>query len=511
MLYVDKTEALFNLVSRSTINFLARPRRFGKSLLCSTLEYFYKGRRDLFKDLWIDKNTERLGLKWAEYPVIHLDMSGYKTLTKADFINDLKSDLQETAKSYELELEFHTETALFHNLIEKLVEKYKKRVVILIDEYDAPIVRNLGRELEIKSNLIEEFRVILQNFYSVLKASDRYIHFLFLTGVSKFSKMGIFSGLNNLYDLSQDAKYASLLGYTQAELETNFADYLNHLANQFDAPTPAILGAIREWYNGYRFTRADISVYNPFSTLALFQRYEFENYWFESGGTSSLMNLLVKKQYAVKNLNLIERRSDIFQGFDIERIEVENLLYFSGYLTIKDVKRLSFTESVYTLAYPNLEVQRSFIRRFLVRITDGQYHDDLSKKLYQNLIAEDSEALKKNLQNFIRNVPYVLHQDKEVFYQSMLYALFILTGFDVAVEEYTNIGRIDILCKLPNQIYIFELKLNQTAGAALAQIKHKEYYAKYLSLYPNRQVHIVGLNIDTAINNINELKVERLK
>lgn len=512
MLYVDKTKAMFNLISRSTINFLARPRRFGKSLLCSTLKHFYKGERALFKDLWIDENTAVLGLKWEEYPVLHLDMSTYKNTSGKDFLGELNRDLLRVTKDYELSVSWSSgNEGYVRTLLRKLAHDYKKGVVVLIDEYDAPIVQNLGKELETKSTLIEDLRHVLQTFYSMLKASDEYIHFLLLTGVSKFSKMNVFSGLNNLNDISHDIEYADLLGYTQAELETNFSDYLKDCANYFKIDPEELLNEIKYWYNGYQFSDLDVKVYNPFSTLSFFEKRKFRNYWFETGGTSSLTNLLLKKQYAFKNLALVEREADVFQGFDIEHMEVENLLYFSGYLTIKRVERRSLTDYLYTLSFPNVEVQKSFAERFLVQTTEANYTSKIANGLHKNLVQGDMEALKQNLQDFIRIIPYVLHRGKEVFYQSMLYALFLVTGFNISAEEYTNIGRIDLLCKLPKQIYIFELKLNQSAQAALEQIKAKEYYAKYLTLYPDKAIYLVGINIKTQLNNIDELAVEQIR
>ena len=518
MLYVDKTAYIYHLISDVSSAFLARPRRFGKSLLCSTLQYLFEGKRELFKGLWLDRQTEQLGFKWDSQPVIHLDMSIGSVDTVPDFTAAVVFQLEKYAEQYGIiNLTASNTPLLFHKLIVNLAEETGKRVVVLIDEYDAPIVKRINRP----KRELEAFKTFLRDFYGVLKGSNANLDFLLLTGITKFTKLSVFSALNNLQDISFQTDYASLLGYSQTELETYFSPHIQSIAHNRQQSKDRVLNDIKHWYNGYRFAKAEahVSVYNPFSTLNYFRNRELNNYWFESGSPKLLMDLVQQQNYDVRNLNLVQCDEDLFMGFEPEAMTVESLFYYTGYLTLTAVRKV-YDSYEYDLGFPNHEVKRSFYLyfiRYALPRGDQYQRVQIIKALRKALETASISGFKTVVRQYFSLLPYSIQTAKgarlvmkEHYYQSLLYALFYLASVRVVAEEWTNVGRADLVCELPGLLYIFELKIDQTAAAGLTQIKGQRYYEKYRGLDSAWKIYIGGLNFNTQERNIDEVVWEEV-
>lgn len=349
-LYIDKTQVIAELLrAPKGIYFLSRPRRFGKSLLISTLEEIFRGNKALFRDLWLDKSD----YAWPAYPVIRLDFSLERARSAAEMTEIIGVYLQEIASQYQIELEETNYQRQFRRLIQQMAEQSEqKQVVILVDEYDYPIIDNIENAAE-----AERIRDVLKGFYTVVKALDSHVRFLFLTGVTKFSRVGIFSGLNNLTDLSLDARFAALPGITRAEIATNLSEYIGTFAHQQGQSVEEIWAKLERWYNGFRFSKSPVTVYNPFSLIQLFTVQDFRNYWFETGTPTFLIKLIKARNFALSQLDELQLEEIAFTSYEIERLEILPLLFQTGYLTIKDYDP---QRNVYTLGYPNYEVENSF-------------------------------------------------------------------------------------------------------------------------------------------------------
>lgn len=349
-LYIDKTQVIAELLrAPKGIYFLSRPRRFGKSLLISTLEEIFRGNKALFRDLWLDKSD----YAWPAYPVIRLDFSLERARSAAEMTEIIGVYLQEIASQYQIELEETNYQRQFRRLIQQMAEQSEqKQVVILVDEYDYPIIDNIENGAE-----AERIRDVLKGFYTVVKALDSHVRFLFLTGVTKFSRVGIFSGLNNLTDLSLDARFAALPGITRAEIATNLSEYIGTFAHQQGQSVEEIWAKLERWYNGFRFSKSPVTVYNPFSLIQLFTVQDFRNYWFETGTPTFLIKLIKARNFALSQLDELQLEEIAFTSYEIERLEILPLLFQTGYLTIKDYDP---QRNVYTLGYPNYEVENSF-------------------------------------------------------------------------------------------------------------------------------------------------------
>jgi hypothetical protein len=488
-IYVDKTEYIYKLIRNGKYYFLSRPRRFGKSLLLSTIRYLFEGKKELFKGLYIyDK------WKWEKsYPVIRIS-----------FVKDIRSkeDLKEKMyyelrKNYiwnkeEIPKEIRDESILLEELIMRISEKEKKQVVVLVDEYDKPVLDVIENAKE-----AEKVRMELKAFYAVLKDLDEYIRFVIITGVSKFSKVSLFSGLNQLKDISLDVRYGNICGYTQEELEFYFKEYLEEVN----------LEEVREWYNGYNFLGE--KVYNPFDILLYLDSKSFKNYWYETGKTEFLFKLLKKKDYKLPFLNKEYYTNEILEKFDIEYIRIEALMYQTGYLTIKEVKKIE-EEEVYVLDYPNKEVRQSFNRELLYYIT-GEYQSDRISKLKMAFIKEDMEEIRNQVEVFMNTISYEILKNEYV-YQAAIYGLMYSMGYIVIIEDSTSRGRIDITI-LINRItaYIIEFKVierEEEKGKAIKQIEEKEYYKKYLNY---EKVYIVGVEFDKTKKQMVNFEYKQVK
>jgi len=489
-LYIDKTKLALDLIENYKYSFLSRPRRFGKSLFLDTLHNIFDGNKELFKgldiyDKWDFKDT---------YPVIKIDWAGdFKTLesTKKVAIKILKHN----QKRLNIQCEDKDEpSSCFEDLIHQAYKKYKKPVVILIDEYDKPILDNLEDPKRALEN-----RDFLRSFYVMMKSNDAYIKFAFLTGISKFSKANIFSGLNNLTDISLKQKYGNICGYTQDNIENEFQEYWDNTD----------LDMVKRWYNGYNFLGN--KVYNPFDILQFIDNENmFENYWWESGNPYFLITILKKQNsFNIPNLENIIVGKELLNSFEIKKLKLEVLLFQAGYLTID--KQIQTPIGVkYKLKVPNIEVQISLNALFLNYLLDDNF-DDKRVELYEILFEANMKEFKNiftSLFSSIANNNYTKNDiaSYEGYYASVFYAYLCACGVDIIAEDVTSLGRIDLTIKLNNNIYIIEFKVDNTD--ALDQIKQKDYINKYLD--KNKTIYLVGINFDKKKKNITQFKWERL-
>jgi hypothetical protein len=489
-LYIDKTEYIYSLIESSGYYFLSRPRRFGKSLLISTLEAIFLGKKELFKGLWIEKETE---YDWQQHPVIRLDFTEIENNNPKVLKKSIIDNLIKIGKSYDIKIEQDKGIKyIFSDLIEKLASKNK--VAVLIDEYDKPIIDNITNVKVAKEN-----RDILKSFYGILKGSDEYLRFVILTGVTKFSRVSIFSDLNNLDDITISKEYSGILGCTENELLTYFSEYIKKLAKEQKQDEETIKKKIAYWYDGYRFSKKDMKVYNPFSLLLLFKHTDFINYWFETGTPTFLINLIKEKNYDLKNLEYERVNEFAFSSYEIEKLEVVPLLFQTGYLTITDYNE---NRRQYNLYYPNYEVKDSFLSYLVASYSNIETAkvDSYLWRCVDSLEENNLEEFFETLQIFFSNINYELHIKSEKYYQTIFYVIFKLIGLKVAAEVSTNIGRIDAVIELEDKVYIFEFKINDSPEKALEQIKNNKYYEKYMNL--NKEIICVGAKFDLDDRNI---------
>jgi len=491
-LYVDKTRFLYELVHPKTgIYFLARPRRFGKSLMLSTLEEIFLGNRELFKGLWIDNSD----YDWSAYPMIRLDFSRHAVKNAETLERVLDYFIAEIAQQHNVTLRGFDYQTRFDNLIQQLAGTGKK-VVILIDEYDKPLIDNLERLPEAKA-----IRETLKNFYTIIKAMDPYLRFVFITGISKFSKVGVFSSLNNLTDLTMNPRFATALGITEQEMTTDFHEHIVEFAHRTGVTREAFIAKVREWYDGFCFVEMCEHVYNPFSTLQLFYQQRFSNYWFETGTPTFLIKLLKEQQFDVEQLSDLHLRELAFNTYELENLSIVPLLFQTGYLTIKAYDAV---RRVYTLSYPNTEVEDAFLTYLLGEFSarDRGLNEDYLWQLIDALETHDLDRFFTILQIFFANIPYNIQLKQEKYYQTIFYLIFTLLGLRVEAEVHTNQGRIDAVVEIADHIFLFEFKLDQSATAALQQIKDNAYAQKYrLKAKP---ITLIGANFDSTQRKVTE-------
>lgn len=480
-LYVDKTEQIAKLLSGSGYYFLSRPRRFGKSLLISTLKELFLGNRELFKGLYIEDKIE-----WETFPVIHLDFakSSYKTLGLEKAIQDR---LEFQASLYEITLEKEDISDQLEELIRKLYTKFDKRVVLLIDEYDKPIIDFLGKD---SIHIAAENREIMKNFYTPIKSLDNSLRFFFLTGVSKFSKVSIFSDLNHLNDLTVDPRFSSLVGYTQKELEYYFDDYIKLLSEKNNLDKQEALETLKQWYNGYSWTGEE-RVYNPFSVMNALQKSNFNNYWFETGTPTFLTKLMAENQYYDMDNTVMDLLT--LGNFNITNIEPITVLFQTGYLTLLE----EIETNVYTLGYPNKEVKNSMLKMLLNSFTHQNegFAIPLVVRMKHAFQKADFDTIFMYLKSLFAKIPYqIFEQHKESYYHSVIFLTFELLGYYADAEVSTSIGRIDAVVRTEKYIFIFEFKVSDTAEKALQQIKDRKYYEKYLSeKEEGKTIYLIGV------------------
>ena len=489
--YVDKTEWVWRMASLETPFFLSRPRRFGKSLLLSTLEAYFKGRKDLFKGLAI----ERLEQDWIEYPVIHLDLNAKKFDTGEDLIRLVDRQLLVYEAIYGSSDADETIDDRLFTLLRLICEQTGKRVVVLVDEYDKPLLQSFDNE-----KLQEEYRLMLKAFYGVLKSADRYLRFVFLTGVTKFSQVSVFSDLNQLNDISMDWQFATLCGITREELATNFVPEIEAFGKKNNWSFVEVVERMERNYDGYHFHQDGVGVFNPFSVLNAFNKLELESYWFQTGTPTYLVDLLKQSDYDLRLLiDGVEVQASAFSEY---RAEIRNplpMIYQSGYLTIKHYDK---EVDLYTLKFPNDEVCYGFLN-FLVPYYTNVSDDETGfhiAKFIRELRSGDIEAFMERLKVFFAGMPYELSENTERHYQAIFYVVFTLMGQFVETEVRSARGRADAVVKTKGFIFVFEFKLNGTAEEALKQIDEKGYLIPYT--LDGRKLVKVGVNFSKEKRNI---------
>ncbi len=469
-LYVDKTRWIYELVRYPKgVYFLSRPRRFGKSLLISTLSEIFAGHRELFRGLWL-YNAD---YPWTPHPVIRVDFSLERVRTAEELSAMLTDYLHEIAEMHGITLRGSRYAQLLRELLRKLAARGK--VVVLIDEYDKPIIDNLENTAEVR-----QIRDVLKGFYIVLKGMDAYLRFVLLTGVSKFSKVGVFSGLNNLQDITMSNRYAAMLGITHQELTRDFAEHIAAFAEELGTERDALIAKIRRWYDGFCFSRACHRVYNPFSLLMLFSHHEFRSYWFETGTPSFLVELIRRdERFDVTRMDDLLVEELAFSTYEVDRLRPLPLLFQTGYLTIKGYE--GGDAQLYRLGYPNREVANAFSQLLLEafgsveREMAGAYLWQLIRALRRTDLPRFFEVLDV----FFANIPYDIHIRQERYYQTIFFLIFKLLGLKVEAEVRTSRGRIDAVVEVAEAVYVFEFKLRDDPEAALAQIEDRRYLDKY--------------------------------
>nr|WP_255350145.1 AAA family ATPase [Marinitoga sp. 1155] len=416
------------------------------------------------------------------------------------FEKSLNNTLDKLYKEYNIIPDIDDVPTKFGNLIEELSKKYKEKTVILIDEYESPILEHINNKEK-----AEEFRAFLREFYKKVKTKDEYIKFVFITGITKFTKTGVFSALNNLNDISLDTDYSQMLGYTQEEIEYYFVEYIEQTAKKFNITKEELLKEMKRYYNGFSFD-GEHYVYNPFSILKFFQKKKFQNYWFESGSPSFLSKYIEDKKVTYEDLVKNTVSSDDFTTREIEDANANIFFTQAGYLTFKGKEMYGFEEK-YILDYPNLEVKNSFSK--LILESNYKPKEEAYERvyeIYEKIEKNDIKGLIEEIKKIISAIPYNLHKKEEKYYHSLIFTIIASAGIDVKAEELTNLGRSDLVIEFDERIYLFEIKVDKSAIDAINQIKEKKYYEKYRG----KEIYIIGININSEKRNIENYIIEKI-
>ena len=516
-LYVDKTKYIAQLVASSRVYFLSRPRRFGKSLFLSTLAAYFRGQKELFKDLYLEKAEEEQAAQenraaWQEYPVLYLDFNTKNYTDEQALVDILNLHLDEWEAHYSIPKTAAAPEDRFRLLTAALFKQTGKQVVILVDEYDKPLLQTMG----VNEALNEQYRNELKAFYSVIKTCDEYIRFAFLTGVTKFSKISIFSDLNNLRDISLEKHYAGICGITQKELEANFQPEIQVLADGQDLTYQETLTALQQWYDGYCFAPAADGMYNPFSLLNAFAKERFGSYWFETGTPTFLVNYLKEAHYFIPDLDgqvvLTESELQTYRAIAQEPFPI---LFQSGYLTIKEYIKEA---RLYRLGFPNDEVRYGFLENLLPAYAVVPF-GETGKSVWQfveDVRKGNVNGFMERMQSLIAGVSYDNFSSKELKlreqnYQIAVYLIFKLMGQFVQTEVHCAMGRADCIVQTTDSIYIFEFKLSGVGNAedALEQIKENAYAAKYKT--DGKKIVLIGTSFSEETRTIQDWKTEVLE
>ena len=498
-LYIDKTEYIYQMThSASSYVFLSRPRRFGKSLLTSTLHSYFSGRKDLFQGLAM----ERLEKEWIEYPVLHFDMSTAKHVDKEQLLQELNLKLSEHESVYGKGEEEINPNQRLMGLIKRAYEQTGRQVVVLIDEYDAPLLDVVHE----KENL-GVLRNIMRNFYSPLKACDPYLKYVFLTGITKFSQLSIFSELNNIKNISMDEPYAAICGITEDEMLTQMKEDVERLAVKLEITPEEVLLKLKENYDGYHFTYPSPDIYNPFSLLNAFADGKFGSYWFGSGTPTYLIKMLEKFGVEPSEIGNNHAEVSAFDAPTETMTDIIPLLYQSGYITIKD-----YDESIdlYTLDIPNKEVRLGLMKSLLPNYVASKTRETTTMVAYlsRDIRNDDMDSALRRLQTFLSTIPYCDNTRYEGHYQQMFYIIFSLLGSFVDVEVRTPRGRVDVVLRTKTTLYVMELKLDKTAGEAMEQINLKNYPERFALC--GLPVVKVAINFDNERCTIGEWKLQTI-
>ncbi len=511
-LYVDKTKYIAELLN-GKVYFLSRPRRFGKSLFLSTLAAYFQGQRELFKGLYLEKAEEELAKQenreaWQQYPVLYLDFARKEYKTKEDLIERLSLNLRSWEKSYGVSKITDSPEEQFAYIIEQIHEIHGKEVVVLIDEYDKPLYESLEDE---ELNAI--YRGMLRGFYSVIKSLDAHIRFAFLTGITKFSKVSVFSGLNNLRDLSLVPDFAGICGITETELEENFAPYIDALSTQLAASREGTIKLLKKEYDGYLFAAKGENVYNPFSLLNVFASKTIDAYWFATGTSSFLVDYLKKAQFYIPDLeDKVRLNASRFDSYRVDMLDSLPILFHAGYLTIKGYDPET---RVYRLGFPNNEVRYGFFENLLAGYAPGYLGLGFSVNDFLDAVrGGDVDAFMVKLRSLLASIPYdTAPMDdielRERDYQIAVYLVFALMGLFTQTEVQSTTGRADCIVITPRFVYVFEFKLWSAGSAeeALQQILDKGYATKYEAA--GKELILVGTSFDEEKRNIKDWAVQR--
>ncbi len=498
-LYIDKTEYIYRMThTNSTYFFLGRPRRFGKSLLVSTLQSYFEGKKELFQGLAMEK----LEKDWTEYPVLHFSMAMGKHMEKEQLERYLIYILKEKERRFGVQSDLIDPNLRLANLITTLYEKTGKQVVVLIDEYDAPLL-DVAHEKE----QLEVLRNIMRNFYSPLKDCEPKLRFVFLTGITKFSQLSIFSELNNITNISMDDEYAGICGITKEELLNNMSEDIDMLAKSLGYTRDVTIAKLKEHYDGYHFSKVSPDVFNPYSLLNCFAKRELGAYWFGSGTPTYLINMMRKKGAVPTDITRVEADESEFDAPTEEMTTIMPLLYQSGYITIKDYNR---DYNYYTLDVPNKEVKVGLTKALIPSyVTPNTLATtNTARRIAQALDKQDMDGALHLLQDFLGTVPYCNVTNYEGHYQQMLFIIFsLLTDYLVDVEIHTPRGRVDMALLTKTDLYVIELKLNKNAQTAMQQINLKNYRQRFALC--GKPITKVGINFDSTQGNIEDWAIEK--
>ena len=494
--YVDKTRLVYRLAKTGNYYFLSRPRRFGKSLLLSTLQAYFEGKKELFEGLEIEK----LESEWTPHPILHLDLNTQKYDAPESLEKILDEQLTEWEKLYGSNPLEIGPARRFDGIIKRAHEKTGQRAVILVDEYDKPMLQAIGND-----GLQNAYRETLKPFYGALKSRDADIRFAFLTGVTKFGKVSVFSDLNNLNDISLSPWYYDVCGISEAELERDFREDVEALAEAQGMAYDDCMAKLKQLYDGYHFDAGTPGVYNPFSLLNTFYNRKFGYYWFETGTPTYLVKLLQMHNYDLDDMSHNVTSEDVLNSIDAASTDPIPVIYQSGYLTIKDYDP---EFELYTLGFPNYEVERGFIKYlmpFYTNVPQSKAAFEISR-FVKEIEAGDCDAFFTRLRSFYADIPYEMQRDLEVHYQNVLFIVFRLMGFHVGVEYRTANGRVDLVLKTKERIYVMEFKFDGTAEEAMRQINEKGYATPFMA--DGRQVVKVAVNFSRETKTIDKWIVE---
>lgn len=493
--YVDKSRFVYKLATEGEYYFLCRPRRFGKSLFLSTLEAYFQGKKELFEGLAIyDLETD-----WKKYPIFHIDLNTANFREKDSLYTVLNDYLTNWEDKYGARESEATLALRFKGVIARAAEKEGCGVVILIDEYDKPILQTL-RDPELQA----EHREQLKAFYSVLKTQDRYIKFAFLTGVTKFGKVSVFSDLNNLTDISMDHRYISICGMTEKELLTNFKEGINELAEANGDTEEATIAKLKARYDGYHFEENTVGIYNPFSVLNTLSRLRYKDYWFETGTPTFLVDLLKMHNYRLPDMTKERVSDDVINSVDSLSTNPIPVIYQSGYLTIKGYDE-RFKK--YLLGFPNKEVEEGFLNFLLPLYTSaGNNSPFLVDEFVQDVESGNPERFMQRMKAFFADTSYQVVGNAELYFQNAMYLVFKIMGFYTQVERPTSDGRIDAIIQTPNYIYVIECKLDRTADEAIKQIENNGYAEPFLM--DKRKLYKIGVSFSSETRGVAEYKIK---
>lgn len=493
--YVDKSRFVYKLATEGEYYFLSRPRRFGKSLFLSTLEAYFQGKKELFKGLAIyDLETD-----WKKYPIFHIDLNTANFREKDSLYTVLNDYLTSWEDKYGTRESEATLALRFKGVIARAAEKEGCGVVILIDEYDKPILQTL-RDPELQA----EHRAQLKAFYSVLKTQDRYIKFAFLTGVTKFGKVSVFSDLNNLTDISMDHRYISICGMTEKELLANFKEGINELAEANGDTEEATIAKLKARYDGYHFEENTVGIYNPFSVLNTLSRLRYKDYWFETGTPTFLVDLLKMHNYRLPDMTKERVSDDVINSVDSLSTNPIPVIYQSGYLTIKGYDE-RFKK--YLLGFPNREVEEGFLNFLLPLYTSaGNNSPFLVDEFVQDVESGNPERFMQRMKAFFADTSYQVVGNAELYFQNAMYLVFKIMGFYTQVERPTSDGRIDAIIQTPNYIYVIECKLDRTADEAIKQIENNGYAEPFLM--DKRKLYKIGVSFSSETRGVAEYKIK---